>query len=299
MAKFSSRFGYDPSIPKETLLEDAPEGMRIVYGNSVLAPLVYGRTQRDQENDENRPFSVFQLEQQFCNLARQEMPHFPSETTYWEDLTYLLKTSAWFYFYDFVEHVGKELKTIEEGWTDSWKINFGFDCYRNKVNSLFSDERIGWRLNDKSELFREMPKSLSDRLTSTASRLRDGFDPARGHYLKAVRYISERPIDPENAIKEITSAVESVGRVFYPAAKTLGDVATEMKKKKSCPATLVSMIEKFYAYASSEPAVRHGAPVPSTVALADAEFCLHVGVAMIRYLLERHNSLQKNPATSF
>ncbi len=68
-----------------------PKARRIVYANSVLAPLVYGHTQRDQDNDENRPFSVLQLEQQFCNLARQEMPSLPSETTYWEDLAYLLE----------------------------------------------------------------------------------------------------------------------------------------------------------------------------------------------------------------
>ena len=105
-------------------------------------------------------------------------------------------------------------------------------------------------------------------------------------------------MDPENAIKEITSAVESVGRVFYPAADTLGEVAKEMRRDASWPSPLVSMIEKFYAYASSEPAVRHGAPVASRVGIADAEFCLHVGVALIRYLIEKHNSQKKNPTTN-
>ena len=92
--------------------------------------------------------------------------------------------------------------------------------------------------------------------------------------------------------------MESVGRVFYPKANTLSDVVVALKKSASFPPLLSSMIDKFYAYASSEPAVRHGAPVPSDVVLADAEFCLHVGIALIRYLIIKHNSRQKNPAAS-
>jgi hypothetical protein len=34
------------------------------------------------------------------------------------------------------------------------------------------------------------------------------------------------------------------------------------------------------------PAVRHGGTSLSGLTLADADFCLHVGTAMIRYLLE-------------
>ena len=43
--------------------------------------------------------------------------------------------------------------------------------------------------------------------------------------------------------------------------------------------------EKFYAYACDEPAVRHGASVPSRVQMNDAEFSLHLGAALIRYMI--------------
>ena len=85
----------------------------------------------------------------------------------------------------------------------------------------------------------------------------------------------------------MTSAIESVGKVFYANTNTLGDVVKEMKKDKTWPAQLVLMIERYYAYASSEPAVRHGSTVSSRVLLSDSEFCLHVGAAIIRYLMER------------
>jgi len=92
-------------------------------------------------------------------------------------------------------------------------------------------------------------------------------------------------IDPENSIKEIVSTVESIGRVLYPKASTLGDVVKEMRRENVLPQHLVSVIEKFYSYANAEPAVRHGAPVPSKVVLDDAEFCLHLGAALISYLI--------------
>jgi len=284
MTKFSARFGYDPKLPKETILEDAPEGLRIAYLSSILEPLVYIDVGRI-ETEENRPLGITQLSKQFCAMARQEMPEFHSFSSVWDDLKWLLKNAAWFDFYNFVEKVGHNLVKIQAQfeYSQTWLDDFGFESYSQRVNELFAEDRIGWRLNESSELVREIPKSLSTRLSATATRLQDDFEPAREHYLKAVRYAYSRPLDPENAIKEITSAIESVGRVFYPKAHTLGDVTKEMKHKGPWPSALVSMIEKFYAYASSEPAVRHGAPVSSRVALTDAEFCLHVGVAMIRY----------------
>ena len=133
-------------------------------------------------------------------------------------------------------------------------------------------------------LRREMPSALGNRLETLQKELTDEFEPAREHYRKAVRYVTQRPFDPENSIKEIVSALESVGRVLYPHATTLGDVVKEMRKDNALSQQLVTVIEKFYAYACAEPAVRHGSPVPSRVVLDDAEFCLHVGAALIRYV---------------
>jgi hypothetical protein len=79
--------------------------------------------------------------------------------------------------------------------------------------------------------------------------------------------------------------VESLERILYPTATTLGDVVKEMRKENVLPQQLISMIEKFYAYACAEPAVRHGAPVPSKVIIDDAEFCLHTGAAVMNYLI--------------
>jgi hypothetical protein len=294
MPKFSSKHGYDPRTPRTPILEDAPEWLRTTYLNQVLDGLTYVDMDSREENDQARPLGIKKLYEELCGILRQD----PEQDAYdsWlckDHLKAAVRAVEWYHFYDFVELVGQKLKKSDESsfHGERWLEEFGFETYQGKVNRLFSEDRIGWRLNDNAELGREVPKLLAKAMSQTEGRLRNEFAPAREHYQKAHRYIYERPVDPENAIKEVTSALESVGRVFFPNAQTLGAVLKEMKKERSTPSMLISMLEKFYAYACSEPAIRHGSPVPSRVLLADSEFCLHVGVATIRYLLDRRNDL--------
>jgi hypothetical protein len=138
--KFSSRFNFDRRVPKETILEDAPEGLRVAYLNSILEPLTYSN---DLENDNNRPLQLFQLPKQYCGLARQEVPNFPQHTSHWDDLKSLVKEGEWFNFYDFVEHVGKRLMVLQDDFrSESWLSDYGFQSYKTKVNDLFA-EAIG------------------------------------------------------------------------------------------------------------------------------------------------------------
>jgi hypothetical protein len=285
VTKFSARFKYDPQLPENLVFEDAPDGTRTAYLNAVLQPLTCER-KHDQDNQENRPLESYRLVQEFCAVARQEVPDFPGSTTYWEDLKGLLKEALWFKFYDFIEKVGKIIQSKEADALGTLPEHFGFNRYKNDLNELLDEDRIGWRLNDKSELEKRIPRSLSKRLAATDEALGDKFDPARKHFRKAIQYTLGMHRDPENAIKEVTSAIESIGRVLYPNTNTLGDVIKEMRRQNKWPSTLVAMIEKYYAYASSEPAIRHGGPVSSRVLLSDAEFCLHVGAAIIRYLVD-------------
>jgi hypothetical protein len=286
MARFSSRFKYDPNLPKTTVFEDAPGSLRIAFINSILEPLTFD-PRHQGTNPESRPLESFPLIKTFCSTARQEIPDFPGDTSNWTDLKDTLISAVWFSFYDFVECVGKLLKIAEQNAFPDLPEQFTFATYKANVNELFAEERIGWRLNDKSELEKRISQFLAKRIAATDAVLADKFEPARKHYQKSIQYTLGTQTDPENAIKEVNSAVESVGKIIYENAKTLGDVVKEMKKDKSWPTQLVLMIERYYAYASSEPAVRHGSAVSSQVLLSDAEFCLHVGAAIIRYLIDR------------
>ena len=294
--KFSSRQGLDPKHPKELVFEDAPEWLRSAYVSDVLTDLWYIDMDTRVRNEEGCPLGVKRLHEKFCATIRVET----EETFYdsWyagEELAGHLKSCKWYHFYDFVELVARELKTTEEShvFDTDWLERFGFENYRRKVNALFMQERIGWRLNGQGELVRELPAVLQKRVEAAEERLVDKYSPAREHYRKAHRFLVERPADAENSIKEIVSAVESVARVAFPRASTLGDALKEMRKTNEAPQLLISVVEKFYAFASAEPAVRHGAAVSSRIQLLDAELSFHIGIALILYVIEHRGEQQE------
>jgi len=291
MAKFSSRFGYDPNDSGGPRIEEAPEWLRVGYLNGILDQLTYVDRDTRYSNEDDRPLGIKRLTEDFHLSLRQE----PSEGFYdswtcWDALKDLVKSVEWFNFYDFVELVAKKLREAElSHFEESWIEKFGVEAYSKKVNSLFAEDRVAWRLRSNCELSREIPAAYAKAHSAAEAALKNEFEPSRDHYRKAWRYIYERPIDPENGIKEIVSAAESVGKVIYPGTSTLGDVIKNMRKDSRFPELPISVVEKFYAFANSEPAVRHGAAVNSRVVLHDAEFCLHTGVALIRYLLAKHS----------
>ena len=291
MTKFSSRYGYDLKDSGGPRIEEAPEWLRIGYLNGILDELIYVDRDTRYSNNHDRPLGIKRLSEDFHLVLRQEPgQEFYDSWTCWEALKDLVKSVEWFNFYDFVELVARKLRDAEQSrFEESWITKFGVETYAKKVNSLFIEERVAWRLRSNCELSREIPAAYAKAQKDAEAALKNEFEPSREHYRKAWRYIYERPIDPENGIKEIVSAVESIGRILYPGTSTLGDVIKQMRKDSRFPQSLLSVVEKFYAFANSEPAVRHGAAVSSRVVLHDAEFCLHTGVALIRYLLAKHN----------
>lgn len=292
MTKFSSRYGYDPKDAKAPTLEEAPEWLRIGYINGILERLIYVDQDTRYTNKEDCPLGTKRLIENYCLLLRRE----PEEAYYdsWyciDSLKGLLQDVPWYSFYDFVELAAKKLREQEEyRMDDAWVSKFGVAKYIKQVNDLFEEEKIAWRLNSNCELIREIPIAYATALEGAEKALSlNKFEPAREHYQKAVRYIYRRPLDPENGIKEIVSAVESIGKTLYSGTATLGDVIKALRKDDRLPQMLVSVIEKFYTFANAEPAIRHGGTVLSKVSLDDAEFSLHVGVALIRYLLSKNN----------
>jgi hypothetical protein len=143
-----------------------------------------------------------------------------------------------------------------------------------------------WRLNDKSELHRQNPKAIADRITSTEALLSDGFASARTHYQKSYQYLHQHPIDEANSIKEIVSAVESIARTLDPKASTLGDAIKRARKTDRIPPRILDVLEKFYAYANGAPLVRHGHVASNGPKLAEPELAFFTGIAFARYLID-------------
>jgi hypothetical protein len=267
--------------------------------NQVLGPLTFIDQDSRHRNDEDRPLGIKSLGESFYAICQEE----PDASLYdsWlcrETVRSLLLECEWYHFYNCVEHVAERLQRMEvPPWSAdpaAWWERFGFEAYRQNVNQLLADHGVVWRVATNGQLERDMAEPLQKAIETVEEALAAGFEPATVAFNKARGFLTRHPLDPENAIKEIVSSVESVGRSIYPDTATLGDVAKRMRKA-GYPSLLVDMIDKFYGFASAEPGVRHGGRTTPEVELADADFCLHVGTALIRYLIDWPAGGKKTP----
>jgi len=279
--RFSARLAANQKQP--LILEDAPRPLRIGYIKGILGDFVGETSGYRQQRDQ--PLETTDTHKKFIALIREESdPWDFDDQNSWGALTHHIKNCSWSEFYDFVELVGSLLIKADDA------IPFDSTChysdYQAKVNALLQEDRIGWRLNDRSELHRQNPKAIAERIKSTESMITDGFAAARTHYQKAHQYLHQHPIDEANSIKEIVSAVESIAKTVDPKASTLGDAIKRARKAGRIPSQILDVLEKFYAYANGTPLVRHGHVQTKGPDLAEAELAFFIGIAFARYLID-------------
>jgi hypothetical protein len=296
--KFSHRFNYDPARQAGPIMEDAPDWLRKEYFLRIVEKLTYIDLDSRQKNEENRPLGIKRLNERLSIESKREMQNDDWDSWTCNDgLLATLMSGTWYQFYDCVEVVGELLREAESKYRTYDETSelfstfreyepFKFLAYRDAVNSLFNKHNVIWRLNAQGNLENALPKDLSSRIEALEAKLRDEFTPARVHFNKARTYVLGTHKDPENSIKESVSALESVCRVFYPKASSLGKALGQMRSDGTAPARLITAFERFYEYANDEPGVRHGARHTPTAHLLDAELSLHLAVALIRYIIE-------------
>jgi len=282
--KFSSRYKASQGN-RDLIFDDVPRETRIGFYKVILTKFVKETNQRTKPG----AIDCFEIHKDFCALIRDEKdPWDYDEQSLWEALVWHLKECEWVEFLDFVEMLGKKL--LE--WDDNPFVQENeqlFGDYQSLSNALFEEDGIGWRINDRGELIRHVPKFLMENIKAAEKQLTDHFESARNHYIKAKAYLFNPPLDPANSIKEMVSALESVGRTLFPSCSTLGDVIKSLKKEEKSPKLLLDAYEKLYAYTNDTPAVRHGHPTHRSIEMSEAELFLLTGVAFIRYLIEIHN----------
>lgn len=283
--RFSARLAASKGT-RSLVLEDAPRPTRIGYIKGILGDFVGSR--HGSYGQKKEPLDIQDTHAAFIALIRDEAdPWDYDNQSSWGALTSHLKDCDWPEFYDFVELVGQLLQKADDD--GPFNETEHFKAYQTKINALLQEDGIGWSLNDKSELHRQVPKSLGKRLTNTETQLTDRFENARVHYQKAVTYLYQHPIDEANSIKEIVSALECVAKVIAPKAATLGDAIKILRKDQRYSAHLLDALERLYVYSNATPLVRHGHVQAGRPILPEAELSLYIGVAFIRYLMEVGN----------
>lgn len=309
IVKFSQRNGFDPTRGAGPIVDDAPEWLRREYLVRILNKLTYVDFDSRYKNDGRLPLGIKVLHERLSIETRRTME--PDDWDSWrcdEGLQDTLLHCEWYQFYDCVETVGEVLRETEPQYEADRDISdflgtpsyeeFGFSYYRDGVNELFEKHNVAWRMNTNGELQTALPKDLADRIVSAERKLIDEFQPARVHYSKARSYILGTSKDPENSIKESISAVESVCRVLYPKAATLGKALAHMRNEGIFAAKLLTVIERFYEYSNDEPGIRHGGRQVPAVQILDAELALHICTAFIRYVIEGKKTTGGGDSTS-
>lgn len=288
MSRFSKKYRYDEKVGQE-IIEDFPEWSRIAYISDILENLLYVDQDSRYKNEEGRPIGIKYIHKKFLRIQRAQMEVEDYDSWYCQDRLFdHLKAAPWYYLFDFVELIATELKDKEDNYLfeeEKLKV-YGFKAYQKKINMIFKEDNFVWLLSDKGGISRNIPEVLNKTVNKTESKLTDKFEPARNHYKKSIQYIFSFPMDPENGIKEIICAIESVGRTIYPKSSTLGQVIKELKKEDNVPKRLVDVIDKLYVFANATPAIRHGSNQSSGLVVDDAEFVFYTGVSLIRYLMK-------------
>lgn len=323
MSMFSETHGYS-KIKSELIIEDAPMWLRTSYLEDVLSSYVqehvffankyeYDPTPRLRDLNSLIDFIRMlsnALKTDFYSLISSNF----NEDDNWSSglwkvyLEIILRSIEWYEFYDVVELIGKELinardsyislandetvSDVEGTWGElAQEFSYKIKAYIKDVNKLFTTNHVGWLLDEESVLFRTSPEELTKKLAAVKSEVGNVSKTVSEHVSKAEGFVTRRPLDPENSIKEIVIALESLGRKLYPKANNLTGVVIEMRKTDLYPQHLLNVMQDFYKYACDEPGIRHGKDEPLKVRLEDAEFCLHLGAALIQYI-NRTNKVQ-------
>jgi hypothetical protein len=223
--RFSERYGYS-KVPLKKIIDDAPKQIRDAFVDLILKECVY--VDRDGRYVKgNGILGAKALYEEITSelLIRRNDDYSDS----WRvlDILYdLIGTGLeWNQFYDIVEYIGKKLIKIDEIRSkqnvDNYQSTWNFGEFQEKVNSLFNRGGIGWKLGDNSELKLDVPKELLEGIQKTKDSLAQQ-KPIIGHIEKALKFLTDyHTIDPENAIKEIVSAIEAFGNSVWPKTNTL------------------------------------------------------------------------------
>lgn len=94
--------------------------------------------------------------------------------------------------------------------------------------------------------------------------------------------------DYRNSIKESISMIESIARIIYPEANTLGKALKRLKDQNILDSTLILGFEKLYGYSNGKDGIRHALLESSqNISREDAQYFLISCSAFTNYIIEK------------
>ena len=145
---------------------------------------------------------------------------------------------------------------------------------RANVDELYADLLIELKRAEQSEA---PPKNWA----KANEALNDELTPVRVQWLKARNFISSKPPDFENSLKESISAVESSLKILLGQP---GSTMGKLLKEAQLDSDVERLISQAYGYTSNRDFVRHGGTKASTLTKAEADFFLEFAGSSIVYI---------------
>lgn len=118
------------------------------------------------------------------------------------------------------------------------------------------------------------------------------YHAARDAFQKATDFLTGDERDLENAAKEASNAVESLGKTALglPDGASLDDVKNELVGSDTLDRPLDKAFDALYGFRSSQAGVGHGGKKPPDVEVAEAQFALNMAASIALLLLELDKS---------
>ena len=278
---FSKRYGYG-ACASAPIYQDAPEKLRIGLCNLI----------QDYVDANNLPdYSSLYLKITFW-LKKQRKKNI----SYLEEIKSLILTElSWYELFELIEYLYglvafyyyDEYKQQWQSFTD--QVNQIRYDYTVKINQLFEDENIGWRL--KKGKFERIGQEFleTEVIQKTKDILKNElFAGPNKQFNKAIGFLSKRP-DPdlENCVKEAVGALEGVARLLInDETVSLGKAVDKLIAMGKIRKPFDKIFDALYGFASTVPGARHAAVKPSNMSVPEASFVLYSSAVCIVFLCE-------------
>ena len=260
---FSSREGLGTEDP--LIYDDSPSQLR--YGlREVLEELGYTRPSSQR-------FILCKALRIMPNRDNwNEHPNIESEV---QDL---IAVDPWHKLFDAIERIPKFL--AEED----------VPLYYEKMNALFSEERIGYRL-DSGVIIRLGTEEFHEatRLARIAL-LSERFAEPRRQFERGYDFRNRRPADWSNAIKEAVNSVEGLLQVIYSRPGVSLTTIISDNLPAELPGGIRQLFKSLYSQGSGTIGARHASIGGNVPTGPRAELALHVAAALHEYAV---NELDK------
>ena len=183
----------------------------------------------------------------------------------------LIAVEPWHKFFDAIERIPKFL--AEED----------VPLYYEKMNALFSEERIGYRL-DSGIIVRLGTEEFHEAIRLARIALgSERFAEPRRQFERGYEFRNRRPPDWSNAIKEAVNSVEGLLQVIYSRPSVSLTTITSEDLPPELPGGIKQLFRSLYSQGSGTIGARHASIGGNEPTGPRAELALHVAAALHEY----------------